>query len=58
MGLVDQMMGEKLMPEIEKRMKMITGELCPRMDSLIIEQRATNQKLDQIIGLLDRIYKK
>jgi len=55
MGLTDGILGDKLMNEVEKRMRLITNELCPRMDSLIIEQRITNQRLDKIIALLDKI---
>lgn len=55
MGLADGILGDKFMPEIEKRMRLITNELCPRMDSLIIEQRKTNEKLNEIAEILRSI---
>lgn len=54
-GLAGALMGDGMIQEIEKRMKMITNELCPRMDSLIIEQRKTNEKLDEIAEILRSI---
>lgn len=48
MGLGDRLIGDNMMQEIEKRMKIITNELCPRMDALIREQQTTNNLLNQI----------
>ena len=55
MGLVDGIMGDKLMAEMEKRMRLISNDLCPRMDSLIAEQKRTNENLDEIANLLKSI---
>lgn len=51
-GLAGALMGDGMIQEVEKRMKMITNELCPRMDALIKEQQKTNEKLDVIAGIL------
>jgi hypothetical protein len=49
MGIGDRLIGDNMMQEIEKRMKMITNELCPRMDALIREQQKTNEILSSIL---------
>lgn len=49
MGIGDRFIGDNMMQEIEKRMRMITNELCPRMDALIREQQKTNEILADIL---------
>jgi hypothetical protein len=48
MGIAGAFMGDGMMQEIEKRMKLITNELCPRLDALIKEQQRTNELLDDL----------
>jgi hypothetical protein len=55
MGLVDGIMGDKLMAEMEKRMRLISNDLCPRMDALIREQQKTNELLSDIIIALRKL---
>lgn len=57
MGLGDRLIGDNMMQEIEKRMKIITNELCPRMDALIREQQTTNNLLNQIFLELKELNK-
>lgn len=54
-GLAGALMGDGMMQEMEKRMKMITSELCPRMDNLIREQQKTNEILSDILLALKRL---
>ena len=56
MGLGDRLIGDNMMQEVETRMKMITNELCPRMDALIREQQKTNELLEEIKTSLKHIH--
>ena len=51
-GIAGAIMGDGMMQEMEKRMKLITSELCPRMDNLIREQQKTNEILSDILDVL------
>lgn len=54
MGIGERLLGDNMMQEIEKRMKLISNELCPRMDRLIREQEKTNEILSNILNELHK----
>lgn len=54
-GLAGAFLGNDMMQEIDKRFKLITDELCPRIDAMKREQEKTNDLLKDIIVLLRKL---